>query len=75
MRYTDIKDMAGLDAARKELNTKLNAKGAEVLSRWEDTKEAYSTVNLLAYGLKSISGPVPFDRIVLWAIRAIRRFL
>lgn len=71
MKYTDIKDMAGLDAARKELN----AKGAEVLSRWEDTKEAYSTVNLLAYGLKSISGPVPFDRIVLWAIRAIRRFL
>lgn len=71
MRYADIKDMAGLDAARKELN----AKGAEVLSRWEDTKEAYSTVNLLAYGLKSISGPVPFDRIVLWAIRAIRRFL
>lgn len=75
MKYTDIKDMAGLDAARKELNAKLNAKGAEVLSRWEDTKEAYSTVNLLAYGLKSISGLVPFDRIVLWAIRAIRRFL
>ena len=39
MKYTDIKDMAGLDAARKELNAKLNAKGAEVLSRWEDTKE------------------------------------
>ena len=47
MKYTDIKDMAGLDAARKELNAKLNAKGAEVLSRWEDTKDAYSTVNLL----------------------------
>ena len=67
--------MAGLDAARKELNVKLEVKGREVLSRWEDTKEAYSTVNLVAYGLKCISGPVPFDRIVLWAIRAIRRFL
>ena len=75
MKYTDIKDMAGLDAARKELNVKLEAKGREVLSRWEDTKEAYSTVNLVAYGLKCISGPIPFDRIALWAIRAIRRFL
>ena len=62
MKYTDIKDMAGLEAARKELNAKLNAKGAEVLSRWEATKEAYSTVNLLAYGLKSISGPADAAR-------------
>ena len=39
MKYAEIKDMAGLDSARQKLTADIEAKGNEVISRWENLKE------------------------------------
>ena len=39
MKYAEIKDMAGLDSARQKLTADIEAKGNEVISRWENMKE------------------------------------
>ena len=75
MKYSDIRTMEELDAARRKLSSKVDAKGQEVLARWEDTREAYSPAGLFAAGLKHISGRIPFDRIILYGIRALKRRL
>ena len=49
MKYAEIKDMAGLDSARQKLTADIEAKGNEVISRWENMKEDYSPAGLLAY--------------------------
>lgn len=75
MKYAEIKDMAGLDSARQKLTADIEAKGNEVISRWENVKEDYSPAGLLAYGLHRISGKVRYDRIALLAVRAIKRMI
>lgn len=75
MKYSDIRTMEELDAARRKLSSEVEAKGKEVLTRWEDTREAYSPAGLIATGLKHISGRIPFDRIILYGIRALKRRL
>lgn len=73
MKYSDIKDMKGLEYARRDLSRKMKDKGDEVVEKWVSAREAYSPAGMIAAGLKSISGAVPFDRMALWAIRRILR--
>lgn len=75
MKYSEIRDLKGLDTACGEISKKIRAKGEEVLDRWEDVKESYSPTSMVASGIKSISHTIPFDRIILWGIRAFRSFL
>lgn len=74
MRYSDIKDLESLNAALKSVSKEVSAKGQKVVTRWEDVKEAYSPVNLLAAGIKSASSSIPLDKIVLFGLRLVRRF-
>lgn len=73
MKYSGIKDINDLHSARKQLGAEILAKGEEVKELWYKTKEAYSPASLLAAGIKSISGRVPVDKIVLWILRLILR--
>lgn len=73
MRYSDIKDIEGLDEARRQLSRKVDAKGKEVLKRYDDLREAYSPIGLMAAGIRSISGSIPFDKLILYGLRLIRR--
>ncbi len=74
MRYSDIKDLESLNAALKSVSKEVSAKGQKVVAHWEDVKEAYSPVNLLTAGIKSASSSIPFDKIVLFGLRLVRRF-
>lgn len=73
MRYSDIKDIESLDNARRILSRRIERKGEEVLDRWGEMKEAYSPMGLLASGIRSISGSIPFDKIILYGLRFIRK--
>ncbi len=75
MKYTDIKNLAELDSAIKAAKGKSSAKAAKVGELWAEAREAYSGTNLIASGLRGASGLIPFDRIALWGLRALRRKL
>ena len=75
MKYTDIKTLAELDSAIRAAKGKAEAKAAMVNELWAEAREAYSGTNLIASGLRGASGIIPFDRIALWGIRALRRKL
>ena len=46
-------------------------------ARWtqrdDDLREAYSPIGLMAAGIRSISGSIPFDKLILYGLRLIRR--
>lgn len=75
MKYSEIKDIESLDAARKALTSKIDRKGRRVVSSWEDFCDSYSPSGLIATGLKCISGSVPFDRLALTGLRFLKRKL
>ena len=75
MKYSDIKDIRGLDAAREDIASRLESKGREIYANYDRVRESYSPTSLFASAVKSISGSIPFDRILLSAVRSlIRRF-
>ena len=69
MKYSEIKDIESLDAARKALTSKIDRKGRRVVSSWEDFCDSYSPSGLIA------SGSVPFDRLALIGLRFLKRKL
>lgn len=75
MKYTDIRNIEELDAARRKVSARVERNGKEVLERWDDVRESYSAAGLIASGLKYVSGNIPFDRIVLYGIRALKQKL
>ena len=42
MKYTDIRNIEELDAARRKVSARVERKGKEVLERWDDVRESYS---------------------------------
>ena len=48
MKYSEIKDIESLDAARKALTSKIDRKGRRVVSSWEDFCDSYSPSGLIA---------------------------
>ncbi len=72
MKYSDIKDIAAIDAARKDLAVKMEAQKARLSTCWEETRESYTPLNLTATAIKNISGIIPFDKAVLYAVRALK---
>lgn len=74
MKYSDIRDLDSLNKALKSVSEDVRMRGRNVVSSWEEAKEAYSPVNLLAAGIKSASSSIPLDKIVIFAVRLLRRF-
>ncbi len=74
MKYSDIQDLEGLNQALKTTSEEVRMRGRNVVSSWEEAKEAYAPVNLLAAGIKSASSSIPLDKIVIFGVRIIRRF-
>ncbi len=75
MKYTDIKNLTDLNIAIGEASAKTRKKASKLQQLWETAKDAYSGTNLIASGLRGASGLIPFDRIALWGLRALRRKL
>ncbi len=75
MKYSDIKDIASIDAARKDLSAKIDAQRVKLSTCWEDTKESYTPISLTATAIKNLSGVIPFDKLALAAVRALKNKL
>lgn len=73
MRYSGIRDIDSLDRACRAAAEKSSAKKTEVLGSLKDVRESCTAARLFALGLRGVSSAVPFDRIVLMAIRLLRR--
>ncbi len=75
MKYSEISDIQSIDAARREISEKLDAKGREVVGGFSNFRETCTPETLLADGIRRLSGTVPLNRIVLFTIRLIKSHL
>lgn len=73
MKYSGIRNIDSLDRACRTAEEKLAAKKKEVLGSLKNVRESCTAARLFALGLRGISSAVPFDRIVLAAIRLMKR--
>lgn len=69
MKYSDIKSIRELDMAREKLAVEIDSKEKEISRNLANLKEAYSPAALTGTALRSASGIIPFDRIVLSLVR------
>ena len=72
MKYAEIRDLKGLNAARQRIAEELDLKSRELRGSLDDTRKACTTANILAAGIRRASSSIPLDRIVLMTIRAIK---
>mgnify|MGYP000811245933 CR=1 FL=1 len=52
MKYTDIRNIEELDAARRKVSARVGRKGKEVLERWDDVRESFDRIVL--YGIRAL---------------------
>lgn len=71
MKYSEIKDLESLDAARQDVSEKLGLKGREIYANYDRVRESYTPLSIFAVALKRISGNIPFDRILLNLVRRL----
>ncbi len=74
-RYNEIKTVEELDKAHRQLRRALDKKGRELESNIADIRESLRPVNLFATGVRSCSSEIPFDRILLRAVRSLKHKL
>lgn len=75
IRYQDIRDISGIEAAQAGLSRRIRCKEREIAESYENAMEHYSPAGLFAHGIKKISGELPIDRILLAAVRILKRKL
>ena len=72
MKYAEIRDLKGLDAARRQTVESLDLKARELRGSMADVREACTPVNIIAAGIRRASSGIPLDRLLLMAIRLIK---
>ncbi len=75
MRYSEIRDIDSLERACHAAAEKSSAKKTEVLDGLKDVRESCTAARLFALGLRGVSSAVPYDRILLMAVRLLKRRL
>lgn len=73
--YHSIKTLVELDEARRRLGEDIGHQGDHVLDSFSSLKDYYTPTNLMVSGLKSISSIIPFDRLLLVAVVALKRII
>lgn len=71
-KYSYINNIPELEAAQRQIKAKLKEKTSEMTERFYDLRESFTPSNLLVSGIRSISGFIPFDTILLFLIRRLR---
>lgn len=71
-RLSDIRTIEDLDRASAKVRMEIDRKADSVLGNVEQVRAAFQPVNLFAQGLRFLSRDVPFDRLLLAGVRAIR---
>ena len=75
MRYSEIKTMGELEAARKDVRERLSRRELAVRESVLDVKEALTPSNLFFSGMRSLSAFLPVEKMILVAVRALKRRL
>lgn len=75
MRYSEIKTMGELEAARKDVRERLIRRELAVRESILDVKEALTPSNLFFSGMRSLSAFLPVEKMILVAVRALKRRL
>ena len=72
MKYSDIKNIDGLETAISRTRSRLMSKQKEITSRYGKAKEAYSPSSIIASGIRSISTFIPIDKLAIALIEKIK---
>ena len=72
MKYSDIKNIDGLETAIYRTRSRLMSKQKEITSRYGKAKEAYSPSGIIASGIRSISTFIPIDKLAIALIEKIK---
>lgn len=77
MKYSEIKDIEGIEAAQARLSSKLTSQGRKVTASYENFKEAVSPAGLFASGLHTLSSNsgIAYDKIALTILHILKRKL
>ncbi len=73
MRYSEIKTMDELESAQRNVRERLNRRKLAMRESLSDVKEAFTPSNLLLSGLRGLSAFLPVEKLLLVAIRIIKR--
>lgn len=73
MRYSEIKTKDELESAQKDVRERLRRRELAVRESLLDVKEAFTPSNLLLSGLRGLSAFLPVEKLLLVAIRIIKR--
>ena len=72
MKYSEIKTMDDLQRAQKYVRSRLDVKKDSVRDSVYGLREAYSPSNMIVSGLRSVSSMVPFEKLLLLAVRSLK---
>lgn len=77
MKYSEIKDIESLDAARSVLAEKLDERSRRLSASYSEFKDSVTPSGIFASALHSLStnSGIAYDRIVLTLLRILKRKL
>lgn len=75
MRYSEIKTMDELEAAQKDVRERLGRREYLLRESLADVREAFTPSSLLLNGLRSLSAFLPVEKVLLLAVRLVKRRL
>lgn len=73
MRYSEIKTMNELESAQNDVRERLVRREFLLRESLSDVKEAFTPSNMFFSGLRNISAFLPVEKLLLVAIRIIKR--
>ena len=73
MRYSEIKTMDELESAQRNVRERLNRRKLAMRESLLDAREAFTPSNMLFSGLRGLSAFLPVEKLLLVAIRIIKR--
>lgn len=75
MKYSEIKTLGELEAARRESRERIERKKLAVRESLLDVKESYTPTNMIFSGLRNLSAFLPVEQMLLVAVRVLKRRL
>ncbi len=75
MKYSEIKTMGELESARKETRERIARRELYVRESFLEVKESFTPSNLLFSGLRNLSAFLPVEKMLLLAVRTLKRRL
>ena len=75
MKYSEIKTLGELETARRDARERIGRKELAVRESFLDVKESYTPSNLIFSGLRNLSTFIPVEKMLLVAVKVLKRRL